>query len=145
MQKLRNMNKSIIITILTCLILSCQTKQPNESATASEKTAKEMVFDEVMKIHDEMMPKMGEISNKRKKLELLADSITLLSQKKLYLEKSRQLDSAFKSMMVWMREFNPDGPLGGDTLLYFYNQKSRMSEVKDLMENALKDADNLIN
>lgn len=77
--------------------------QASEAVSSNENEA---LYDEVMKIHDEGMEKMGEIHRLKKVLkERLAAQNT---ERKTALEGViAKLDSADKGMMDWMHNFDP--------------------------------------
>ncbi len=112
------------------VVLACERKV--ESTNTSDNTS---VADEVMAIHDSVMPKMGDLRKTRKALldqaENETDSMVLVA----LLGKANQLDSAQKAMMGWMRQYNPT---------YYEDQKKMIQEVKDLMESALSEGKDLL-
>src|SRR5690242_8749642 len=67
------------------------------------------LYDEVMKVHDEVMPKMGDLYNLKKELEKkIGDSPTMAEEKKKEIEVIiAKLDSADQGMRDWMHHFNP--------------------------------------
>jgi|SRR5690606_17813966 len=91
--------------------------KPNEKATTHDHSSNEptgleegVLYDEVMKLHDEGMEKMGEIhALKQELMKEVADTPNLVEEKQAELEnKISQLDSASRAMMVWMRNFHPE-------------------------------------
>lgn len=90
--------------------------KPNEQASTHDHSAEPMgleegaLYDEVMKLHDEGMAKMGEIhSLKQELMKQVAAAPNLVVEKQEELEsKISQLDSAGRAMMVWMRNFHPE-------------------------------------
>src|SRR5688572_1006614 len=81
----------------------------HEHHKQDEKSPNQSLYDEVMKVHDEVMPKMDDIYKLKEKLKKqLTDAPTMVEEKKKDVEKTiLQLDSASEGMMVWMRNFNP--------------------------------------
>src|SRR5690349_12402162 len=77
--------------------------------TACEKKGNQELYDEVMAIHDEVMPKMNDIHRYKKDFQAeLANSATITEARKTQLESSIvMLDSAGEGMMRWMRKFDP--------------------------------------
>src|SRR6478735_8150516 len=67
------------------------------------------LYDQVMDIHDEVMPKMNDIHKMKKALkDSIANTPDMPEETKLKFGQTiLRLDSAGNSMMVWMREFNP--------------------------------------
>ena len=99
----------------------------------------EELFDEVMKIHDEVMPEMGAIRKTRKavlELQEASEDSTLRVQ---LLEVSNQLDEANEAMMNWMRNFEPDFQgTPEERKQYLDAEKKKMIEVRDMMLGSLQ-------
>ncbi len=133
------MNK--IITLLTLvLIVSCQ---PSKDGQVDLKALKDEVFD----IHDEVMPKMGDLRRVRKSLMLQADSIQLTDslRAKTLLEASNRLATANEGMMQWMRDFNPDFEGSyEEELKYLNEQKEGITKVRDDMLSSLADGEKIL-
>lgn len=104
----------IYMLVIVWFVSGCS--KPNEKATthdhSGEPTGLEegVLYDEVMKLHDEGMEKMDEIhALKQELMKEVADSPNLIEEKQAELEnKISQLDSAGRAMMVWMRNFHPE-------------------------------------
>src|SRR5262245_34128266 len=69
----------------------------------------QVLYEEVMKIHDKVMPKMEDIYKLKRELQKkIEDTPAMAAEKKKELEALiAKLDSADHSMMTWMHEFNP--------------------------------------
>jgi hypothetical protein len=102
------------------------------------------LYDEVMKVHDEVMPKMDDIYKLKQELKKqMADSSTLTTEKKKTIEATiLKLDSASENMMVWMRNFNPlPDSLGEEKAReYLEDQKVKVEKVKEDMLQAIEEA-----
>lgn len=102
------------------------------------------LYDEVMKVHDEVMPKMNDIYKLREELKKqIANTPGLVEEKKKELEGTiAKLDSASESMMVWMRNFNPlPDSLGEEQAReYLENEMEKVKKVKDDILEALEKA-----
>jgi hypothetical protein len=109
-----------------------------------EKGPNQSLYDEVMDVHDEVMPKMDDIYKLKEKLKKqLAEAPTMVEEKKKDLEKTiLQLDSASEGMMVWMRNFNPiPDSLGEEKARkYLEEQKIKVTKVKEDMLKAIEEA-----
>lgn len=128
MQKLKPSNLKLpLILITVVLFLSCERKV--------EPTQKITIVDEVMAIHDSVMPKMGDLRKTRKAILERAETIEDSALRALLIQKGDKLDSAQKSMMGWMRQYNPT---------YYEDQKELIQGVKDLMESALAEGEELL-
>lgn len=107
------------------------------------------IYDEVMAVHDEVMPLMDNIMTMKQDLkdrakQLAKDTLTdhqqELAEVQALIEK---LDSADRSMMVWMREFHHDYESVAKEELtdYLEKQKKRITAVGLFMREAIKDAE----
>lgn len=96
------------------------------------------LYDQVMDIHDEVMPKMNDIYKMRKTLrDSIAKTPDLKEEDKLKMEQTiLLLDSAGTSMMVWMREFNP--PDQKDKEAFQKYMESELIKVKKMREDVRK-------
>ena len=127
-----------ILPVLSLFILtlawSCGQKTQDNQA----------LYDEVMKVHDEVMPKMDDIYKLKQELKKqMADSSTLTIEKKKTIEATiLTLDSASENMMVWMRNFNPlPDSLGEEKArAYLEEQQEKITKVKEEMLEAIDKA-----
>jgi|SRR5690554_6542541 len=131
--------QNIILTFLSlALFLAC----------ASENTE---LKDEVIAIHDEVMPHMGKLQSLQKELtekaDLLAleDSVGLGEEISNLRNTAAELGSAYEGMFVWMRQFEPDqGELTTEEYeVYLNDQKILVEKVKRDINQALEKAERL--
>ena len=103
---------------------------------------------ECISIHDEVMPRMGEmveLSSDIKELHSELDGDTTDSASLVrtnYVSRAKQLDSAHEAMMVWMNDYVPDYEVehSSDEAIAFYeDQKKRITEVKNIMLKSIED------
>ena len=96
------------------------------------------LYDQVMDIHDEVMPKMNDIYKMRKALkDSIANSADMSEETKLQITQTiLTLDSAGNSMMVWMREFNP--PDQKDEEAFKKYMESELVKVKKMREDVMR-------
>ncbi len=122
----------IIYVLIVGLLASCG--PPKEPAY-------QKLYDEVMVIHDEVMPKMSDIHRAKKKLRKLKNE----ENEELITLQVQALDEADEAMMSWMHDFDkPDlGTLEQD-LQYLSAEKEKISKVSDLMLNTIAEAQSLI-
>ncbi|HSF53818.1 MAG TPA: hypothetical protein VLA71_08710 [Algoriphagus sp.] len=106
---------------------------------------------EVLAIHDEVMPKMGQLKSLEKKAlqranELAArdtvDSVQVESLKKLAIE----LDQAYEGMFDWMRQYESDdqGKSPEEVKVYLEEQMISVSEVNRIIKETLSKADSVL-
>lgn len=137
------------IKLVTLLFLSFAFAACNQGGERVEETE-----DEVMAIHDEVMPKMQVIMNLKKQLSaklLELDSLqqegvssnTLAEQKMKALELSRDLTLADSLMMDWMYQYRGDSAKAlpaGDALVYFRLEKDKILDVQKRTNQSLEAA-----
>jgi ABC-type oligopeptide transport system substrate-binding subunit len=119
---------SILAFSLLILLTSCN---PDVSKSQA-------LEEQVMNVHDEVMPKMTDLQSSKKELEMAlangADSTKVF-------EYLTQLDEADEAMMVWMDEYeSPAEDLKEEEKLTYLNlELSRIKDVKDKMLKVIKD------
>lgn len=139
--------KRIFLHLLFCVLVclsACKDKshEGGHDHNHAEAGGNQALYDEVMNIHDEVMPKMDDIHRKKTELkEKLANNPGLPQEEK---DKANamiaKLDSAGESMMVWMREFRPLPDSIGEDKAREYLEKE-LKRVKQVRKNMLKALD----
>ena len=120
---------------------------------ASKKEATDALYDQVMAVHDEVMPKMGELMSLKKSLTTRADSLKALGTEEVnalveqLVGTATQLENSHQGMMSWMREFNNnfDGMAQEEVLKYLEEQKTKIAEVGKMTEESIQQAKELLN
>src|SRR5262245_18381573 len=97
--------------------------------------------DEVMKVHDEVMPKLDDMYQLKEKLKNnIAETPTLAGDKKQHIEATiAKLDSASEGMMVWMRKFDPTSAslTTEKKREYLENEMEKIKKVREDVSEAL--------
>ncbi len=97
--------KYLSIVAIFAVFMSCSAPGKKEQAEEKQPSLK----DQVMSVHDEVMPKMGTLRKTQKNLLALADSVAADSLAAAgYAQLAANLQLANESMMVWMRNFEPN-------------------------------------
>ena len=133
--------KSLLTSFFIILLIS--------SCGESYDTQAEM--DKVMAIHDEVMPKMGEMMKLKKQLldktAVLNDSVEI----EQYRELAQHLDEAQNSMMVWMRQWsksaNPHIEEKTDIesrKAFFASQMEKATQVKNDINSSINKAESAL-
>lgn len=138
-------NLLILTAILSLIIVSCKEdpkpKQVNESPSKME---------EVMAIHDEVMPKMSTIGKLVAELKPKADST---EQGLPYLTAMTDLQDAHKSMMDWMKgfgdRFDSDEILRGKELspekkVWLLEEEVKVKALRDQINGSIDNAEKLL-
>ena len=122
------------------------------SCGEQKKNAKEELYDKVMAVHDEIMPKMGAIMKYKKQLnekidQLIEEGADANADKIAELKVAvADLDNSHKEMMNWMHGFDPDfeGKVKEDVMKYLKDQENKIKSVANITNNALKNAEELL-
>lgn len=145
------MQKSICLFALL-FTLSCS---PSQKEQASQQQVEELpdevkieqkLFDEVMLVHDEMMPKMENLMQLKGLLTEKSDSLRELANEAVadsLMSKVNQLKEADDAMMGWMRQFDikMKDMTHEEKVEYLTTQKQQMDSVKVLMVAAMQEAE----
>lgn len=143
-----------ILPFLTIIFLisACDnktTEQQEEVVTdelPEEVKIEKALYDDVMDVHDEMMPKMEDMMSIKGKLK---EKVDLLKEEASQTELIQELETAINSletadeaMMNWMRQFDPDtDSLTHEEIVEYYTtQKQKMDSVKVVMVRAIEAA-----
>ena len=128
----------LILGIMIFSIVSCTTSASEEDCT-SDLCIKQRAYDNVIAVHDEVMPKLSQISELKgrieEKMNASDDSATVASWTSLMVE----LDVADEAMWVWMRQFSivlEEVPLD-EALKYLKAEQKKIDEVADMINGAI--------
>ena len=145
------MNSFLRALILASFIIAagCQQKSgethDNETSEGVENSENQALYDEVMQIHNEVMPKMDDLYKAKVALKTrIANTPNMAeSDKKEINDKIALLDSASEGMMIWMRKFNPlPDSLGEEKAReYLEIEIKKVKEVKEDILQALQRAE----
>ena len=137
--------KSLIVSSAFLVLISCGKTSDHtghdksEDGTSGE--ANQALYDQVMDIHDEVMPKMGDIYKmKIELLEKIANTPGMVEEKRKELEAIiSNLDSTNNAMMDWMHNFNPipDSLDQEKAREYLETEMERIKKVRDRTIEAL--------
>lgn len=117
-----------------------------------KKSAKDQLYDKVMAVHDEIMPKMGNMSKYKKQLKEKIDTLVAEGDK-ANVEKIDALkdavvglENSHEEMMNWMREFDKDfeGMVEKEIMDYLNNQFKKIETVGKATNTALKNAEHIL-
>ncbi|MCE7863135.1 MAG: hypothetical protein DYG99_06305 [Bacteroidetes bacterium CHB5] len=126
------------------LVSACSKTQPAAEADTESDNPNQVLYDQVMDVHDEVMPRMDDIMKLKRLLqEQIANTPDMVVERKQQLEKIiSNLDSASSAMMNWMHEFNPlpdtvDQELARE---YLEEEMEKIRKVKTLMLESIDKA-----
>jgi hypothetical protein len=131
---------SIIVLLPVFALISCgksgHDHHDHGASEAAEEDSTGLLYEEVMKIHDEAMLKMDEIVKLQRELkDKIASAPDLVEEKRKEIEdKISKLDSARRGMMDWMHEFHPETD-SLDEQAYREYMESEIEKVKKVKED----------
>ncbi|MTI40263.1 hypothetical protein [Fulvivirga lutimaris] len=150
MTYLRNTLSFLFIILLITGCGQTTTEQQQEQVVTDdipeEVKIEKALYDDVMDVHDEMMPKMENMMSMKGKLkekvDLLKEEATqteLVNELEMMIQ---SLETADEAMMNWMRQFDPetDSLSHEEIVEYYTTQKAKMDSVKVIMVEAIESA-----
>ena len=130
--------------ILSVLILAACGKSGHQGHIEEVKTTdnpNQALYDQVMDVHNEVMPKSDQLYQLKKELQnKVAQTPALSEEKKKQLRQLiAALDSADRSMMDWMHKFKPLPDTANQELAreYLENEMEKIKKVRDLINDTL--------
>lgn len=134
------MKKTTFLLTILFFAFSCGSSNQASKEKAPGEISLDSLKSEVLFIHDEVMPKMGELRRASKNLEVWADSLMEIDSARANMLNGMAADiaNANESMMVWMRAYEPDFEgTEEEVRAYLQAQKVAIQKVKDDMEGSL--------
>lgn len=132
------MKNVLLIALSLVMIVSC-TDPKAEKVKALQ--------DEAIAIHDEVMPRIGEINELAIKVKKSIPADTMDSLAVIEADRAlglvRQLDDAHNAMMDWMAAYDPNVATSAEAdsaIAYYERQKVEITDVKHQMEKSIEDA-----
>ena len=123
------MMKHLFLALLFILVLGCKDSNHKVSENKSK------LYDEVMAIHDKIMPEMSTIHALKRDLKSLEDS----KSKPHIINKIIELDRAEEAMMAWMADFKvPDDK--DLEKVYLTQELLNIKKVGTTMVSSIQDA-----
>jgi len=117
------------------------------ACVADKKEANDKLKQEVIGIHDEVMPKMDELKILKKEIlqkseSLAADSVANALEIENLKSIAIELDAAFEGMFVWMRQFKStyDEMSEEEIENYLLDQKVKVQEVNGNIKKSIASA-----
>ncbi|RZS93305.1 hypothetical protein [Aquimarina brevivitae] len=137
----------LFIPLVLCIFTSCNSVSEEEKEF--DKTMQEIVF-----AHDDVMPKMGELSSLIKDLEAKKDTTAIGQQ---YSQAQEELKNAYDFMMDWMQDFSEKFPHQGTKLNDYTpdqlkkqlqelkKEQQEVEQMRDAVNSSIKNAKELLN
>ncbi|KEO74422.1 hypothetical protein [Anditalea andensis] len=143
---------SLLYGIFLGVLLSCGSpgsSNKEQKVTVEEKSTNDELKNEVIAIHDEVMPKMGALKSHQKRLH---DEVADLQSRnegqyqegiEIRQRLAHDLDQAYEDMFIWMRQFRPEleGMDEQESKAYLLDQKEKVIIVNENIKSALSRAE----
>lgn len=130
--------------LLLLFASACQQKHDHDHAHDDmDDSPNKALYDEVMDIHNEAMPRMDDLYKAKRTLQTQLAMPGLGDKEKEDISsKIARLDSASEGMMVWMRQFQPlADSLGEDKArAYLEGELVKVKKVRENIREALEAA-----
>lgn len=134
----------ISIIFITIFLFAACSKQ--------KKSAVDELKEKVMAVHDEVMPKMGDIMKYKKQLnkridELVETGAKENAEKIAELHKAvEKLDNSHEDMMNWMHQYNSnfEDMVEDEIMKYLKGQMEKIESVANTTNTALKNAEEIL-
>lgn len=137
------MKKLLFLAIPVIVLASCQSKSGHDHQhdAAAPDSSNTILYNQVMDIHDEVMPKIDDLEKMKARLnaQLTANPAPAAELKKELEGRIARLDSARQGMFDWMHGFNPPSPSDSvDTEAIRTYLEDQMEKAKMMRENVLE-------
>jgi len=136
--------KTIFISLVLLSACGKSSQHQHQDDAESSDNPNQALYDQIMSVHDEVMPKSDQLYQLKKELQdKIAKSIELNEDGKRQLKQTiKELDSADHSMMEWMHKFKPLPDSANQELAreYLENEMERIKKVRDLINSSLEKA-----
>lgn len=138
------MRSTISVFILTLLLIaSCNEKKDN---------TRDELLKKVMAVHDDIMPKMGDLMKYQKQLKAKIDELKEADAEEneakieALAQAVKDLENSHEGMMDWMRNFdrNFEDKVEEEVMKYLDDQMTKIEGVGQMTNTALKNAEKLL-
>jgi len=150
------MKYSLLFTLLISVMFfpTCAPKTNGNSQATDvntlEITTQEKMWDKVMAIHDDVMPKMSELNKIQKQLKEKSQVIRDEVLQPKIIAAIETLEKADEGMWAWMHDLKQLKELRkekthDEIMLYLSEQLTSIRNVKAVMETSMENGKNLLN
>ncbi|UGU16929.1 hypothetical protein LS482_03415 [Sinomicrobium kalidii] len=138
-------NFSALSVLAVAIFAACTTKPSKEAQEFRS------LYDEVIVVHDEVMPKMGKLNTLGQRLKKETDTTAVA-----YHEAAEGLKKSHTAMMDWMKDFSEkfpyeDAPLKdksteeiAEKITLLKTEKAEVSDLRDLINRSIEKAERLL-
>jgi len=138
----------LFLSLLVLSMIACggNDGQVVEEGDTTAEQAEEQLYEEVMTLHDEVMPKMGELMRLKSQLEEAEVSEEMQAKVD---QAAQSLENAHEGMMEWMSGLKQLDGMGDDMtheeiVDYLGAQKSSMAAIQDSTNASIERAKTML-
>lgn len=138
---MKNILKLLLIAVFGVLAACGKSGKDVPADDLVAENTNQVLYNEAMDIHDEVMPKMGNLMSLKRKLKDTLDTPGLTeAQQNDFKSRVQLLDSAQKFMMDWMHGVYPpeDSTAGEDYRQYIEGKLEDAKKMRSLILEALE-------
>jgi len=134
-----NIATLVIVFFPILLLLSCNSDRKKNPVLAN-------MHDEVMEVHDEVMPKISRIKKQQKQLKIKVGSEAYTPEQKSEMTMAiNLLEKSEKAMFDWMKAFEkPDYEQTETAAKYYESEMERITTVSQMMYKSMDKGDELL-
>ena len=132
----------LFLAVSSLLLFACSSES-KEVPCDTPVCEQQQLYDDVITIHDVVMPKLSQISSLKSqiedRMEVAQDSI----ERAEWLSLMLQLDRADESMWVWMRQFKPemDSLVTEKDMNYLQQQLAEVEQVAEKINSSIAESE----
>jgi len=140
----------VLISLLGLLLWQCSgnsdaAREQAETGPTPEEQREEQLWEEVMAIHDDVMPEMADINRLTKEMDALLQTQQLSDlERAQVIETMQELDKAGEGMWTWMNELKQLEPLRAEgkshesIMTYLREEKAAIEQVRHDMRSSIE-------
>jgi hypothetical protein len=120
-----------------------------ENTTSDPQQAEQAAWDEMMVVHDEVMPKMADLNRTSRSLKGLAAKVEDKTVQEAINQAVKEIEASSEGMMAWMGELKQLKELRKDKsheeiIAYLQEEKEEIDQIGEEMRGSLKDGKALL-
>lgn len=139
---MKNYCFQLIVLVLVISFSGCGTKKGEQPSDESDEntTGDNALYNQIMDIHDEVMPKTEKLYNISKQLKSNLKDATTDAERDLLQNQIDYFDSVNAMMMDWMHEFKPLPDTTDEEIAkaYYENHLQKVKLVREAILTALE-------
>ncbi len=135
---MRSLYYTLIIAALATSCGKSSDQHAHQHGAAESDSTNTILYNQVMDIHDEVMPRMEDLYNLKKDLQTKLTSASAADQPAIA-ARIAKIDSASQLMMDWMHEFNPPADTANqeEARAYLEIEMEKVKKVKEAINETL--------